>query len=62
VYREAERLISETLIRVRGKHDLQFVGHLAKQETLSDRDLHVILLSLFSDGLSTVSNKSPPPN
>uniref|UniRef100_A0A914P730 Uncharacterized protein n=1 Tax=Panagrolaimus davidi TaxID=227884 RepID=A0A914P730_9BILA len=58
-YNEANRLIDDTIKRVRGSQKsedkLLFVGYLANKEQLKDRDIHVILLSLFSDGLSTVN-------
>uniref|UniRef100_A0AC35GE01 Cytochrome P450 n=1 Tax=Panagrolaimus sp. PS1159 TaxID=55785 RepID=A0AC35GE01_9BILA len=58
-YNEANRLIDDTIKRVRGSQKsedkLLFVGYLANKEQLKDRDIHVILLSLFSDGLSTTA-------
>uniref|UniRef100_A0AC34FC64 Cytochrome P450 n=1 Tax=Panagrolaimus sp. ES5 TaxID=591445 RepID=A0AC34FC64_9BILA len=58
-YNEANRLIDDTIKKVRGSQKsedkLLFVGYLANKEQLKDRDIHVILLSLFSDGLSTTA-------
>uniref|UniRef100_A0A914ZAU2 Cytochrome P450 n=1 Tax=Panagrolaimus superbus TaxID=310955 RepID=A0A914ZAU2_9BILA len=58
-YHEANRLIDDTIKRVRksqkSEDKLLFVGYLANKEQLKDRDIHVILLSLFSDGLSTTA-------
>uniref|UniRef100_F1L3B8 Cytochrome P450 n=1 Tax=Ascaris suum TaxID=6253 RepID=F1L3B8_ASCSU len=58
---EANRLIKETIARARSwpsnhsADELLFVSYLTKEPKLSDRDIHVILLSLFSDGLSTTA-------
>ncbi|KHN83337.1 putative cytochrome P450 CYP44 [Toxocara canis] len=60
-YGEANRLIKDTIMRARSRpsdglsDNRPFVSYLTKQPKLSDRDIHVILLSLFSDGLNTTA-------
>jgi cytochrome P450 len=58
-YGEAQRLIEDTLRRVRSEtsstKEALFVGYLTCQPELTDRDISVILLSLFADGLSTTA-------
>uniref|UniRef100_A0A1I7YHL0 Cytochrome P450 CYP44 n=1 Tax=Steinernema glaseri TaxID=37863 RepID=A0A1I7YHL0_9BILA len=58
-YNEAHKLINETIHRLRKENtadkDLKFVSHLARNPELTDQDISILMLSMFSDGLSTTS-------
>ncbi|KHJ94332.1 hypothetical protein OESDEN_05737 [Oesophagostomum dentatum] len=58
-YREANLLIDEAIRKLRGstqaEEEMKFASLLINRKELNDKDIAVILLSMFSDGLSTTA-------
>ncbi|VDP55221.1 unnamed protein product [Heligmosomoides polygyrus] len=58
-YREADSLIDEAIDKLHGstqsEEEMKFASLLINRKELNVKDVKIILLSMFSDGLSTVS-------
>ncbi|VDM78959.1 unnamed protein product [Strongylus vulgaris] len=58
-YREANLLIEEAIQKLRGtsqtEEEMKFASLLINRKELNDKDVAIILLSMFSDGLSTTA-------
>lgn len=53
-YGEADKLMEAALADLKGTREKLLVSELVSKPTLNNLDLKVIMLSLFTDGLSTV--------
>jgi len=59
-FRHAQKLVDKTADKIRSQQDqssghYKFLSTLMSRQDLSYKDVCIIALSLFSDGLSTVS-------